>query len=233
MTQSFGLYRLQQTDNQIDRIHSRLQSIQDILDDSTDLRNANMLAEKSRTDLHHAESNLRIAEAETQDQRIKSEQINSSLYDGKVRSSKELIDLQNDLASLKRQLTKLEDNQLSAMLALEESQSANKTAQEELRCLQDRSLAQQKTLNDEKDQLQLELERLFSERSAISGSIPTDAIHVYDRLRQQKRGIAVTTINDNSCSSCGAGLTAAQIQSIRVTGRLSFCPSCGRILYAS
>jgi predicted nucleic acid-binding Zn-ribbon protein len=81
--------------------------------------------------------------------------------------------------------------------------------------------------------LQKELDKFFSERAAAAGPIPEDALRLYDQLRQQRRGLAVAAIRDNSCSACGSGLTAAQMQSSRASSQMAFCPSCGRILYGS
>ena len=76
------------------------------------------------------------------------------------------------------------------------------------------------------------MDRLETERQAVVASISSDTLKLYERLRQQKRGLAVTTAKDASCDTCGATLTAAEWQLARSPGQMSYCPSCGRILYA-
>jgi uncharacterized protein len=92
---------------------------------------------------------------------------------------------------------------------------------------------QNRGLHEEQALLQKDLEKLAAERAAVENPIPADALRLYDQLRQQRRGIAVAIINDKSCSACGSGLSAAQMQSSRASGSIALCPSCGRILYGS
>jgi predicted nucleic acid-binding Zn-ribbon protein len=233
MSQTLSLYRLQQVDSQIDRAHARLQAIQKILDDDAELRLARELVDSTNTLCQSADQDLKKAETNTQNQRIKIEQTEASLYGGKGHSPKELLDLQNDVAALKRHLLTLEDVQLDAMMNVEKSISSNQAAQKEFEVAQNRSFEQNRDLKEEQTGLQKELEKLFFERAATAGPIPQDALSLYDQLRQQRRGLAVAVISDNSCSACGSGLSAAQMQSSRASSNVAFCPSCGRILYGN
>jgi predicted nucleic acid-binding Zn-ribbon protein len=233
MSQTLSLYRLQQVDSQIDRAHNRLQIIQKALKDDAELRLANERLDSTNTLHETADRALQQAESDTQLQHIKIEQTESSLYSGKGHSPKELLDLQNDVAALKRHLITLEDIQLEAMLDAEKSMGAHQAARADMLALQNRSADQNRSLHVEQIALQKELEKLLSERAAAAGPIPPDALNIYDQLRQQRRGMAVAVISENSCSACGSGLSAAQMQSSRASGQMAFCPSCGRILYGS
>jgi predicted nucleic acid-binding Zn-ribbon protein len=231
MSQTLSLYRLQQTDSQIDRTQARLQAIQKTLEDDTELSLAKERADTTNAICYSADQALKQADA--QNQRIKIEQTEASLYGGKGHSPKELLDLQNDVASLKRHLITLEDIQLEAMLTAEKSLFAQQAAQAELLAVQNHSVERNRALHEEQTAFQKELEKLFSERAAVAGPIPLDALGLYDQLRQQRRGIAVAVISENSCSACGSGLSAAQMQSSRASKQMALCPSCGRILYGS
>jgi uncharacterized protein len=242
MSQTLSLYRLQQIDSQIDLAQARLQSIQKILSDDTELRLIHEQLISAEGVMQSADQALKKAENDAQNQRIKIEQIEASLYGGKGHNPKELLDLQNDVAALKRHLVTLEDIQLEAMLAAEAAASSHNSAQADLRAAQIHSAEQNRGLYAEQNTLQKELEKLFAERAAVAGPIPPDALGLYDQLRQrggpgssagQRRGLAVAVISENSCSACGFGLSAAQMQSSRASGQIAFCPSCGRILYGS
>ena len=233
MSQTLSLYRLQQTDNQIDRAQTRLQAIQKTLDDDLELRLAKEQANLANTRTQSGDNALKQAESAVQEQRIKIDQAEASLYGGKGHSPKELQDLQNDVAALKRHKTTLEDIQLEAMQVAEDAEHIHQAAQVGLLAAEKRSAENKQNLHEEQEKLQKDLQKLFAERAAIAGSIPVDALSLYDQLRQQHRGIAVAVISDKSCSACGAGLSPAQIQSSRFSGQIAFCPSCGRILYGS
>jgi len=141
--------------------------------------------------------------------------------------------LQKDIVSLKRHLETLEERQLEAMLAVEDAEKDLQTAKTDLERVQSNLKEQNKDLTKESETLRKDLERLNSERQAVVTDIATQALNVYDQLRKQKRGIAITTIADNSCEACGTTLTASQQQTARSTSQLFHCPTCGRILFAN
>jgi predicted nucleic acid-binding Zn-ribbon protein len=233
MSAALGLYRLQQVDSQIDQVQARLQTIQLTLENDEALRAAKELF-SGATDKHKdAERDLKLSEAEVEKQRIKIEQAESSLYGGKVHNPKELQDLQKDVASLKRYLETLEERELEAMIAAETAEKELQVAKTELERVQSNLKEQHKDLTQESVSLRKNLERLHSERQAVVTDIAGQALSVYEQLRKQKRGLAITTIDDNSCEACGTTLTASQQQTARSPSQLFHCPTCGRILYAN
>jgi uncharacterized protein len=233
MSAALTLYRLQQVDSQIDQIQARLKVIRQTLENDAQLRSANEHFGSAENKHRDAERALKLSEAEVEKQRIKIEQTESSLYGGKVHNPKELQDLQKDVTSLKRHLETLEERQLEAMIAVETVEADLQTAKTDLERVQSNLKEQNKDLTQESDMLRKKLERLNSERQAVVTNIASQALSVYDQLRTQKRGLAITTIADNSCEACGTTLTPSQQQNARSTSQLFHCPTCGRILYAN
>jgi uncharacterized protein len=233
MSAALGLYRLQQVDSQIDQIQARLQTIQRTLENDETLRAANENFNAAADKHKDAERALKLSEAEVEKQRIKIEQTETSLYGGKVHNPKELQDLQKDAASLKRYLETLEERELEAMIAAETAEKELQTAKTDLERVQSNLKDQNKDLAQESETLRKNLERLHSERRAVVTDIAGQALSAYEQLRKQKRGLAITTIEDNSCEACGTTLTASQQQTARSASQLFHCPTCGRILYAN
>ena len=233
MSAALSLYRLQQVDSQIDQIQARLKSIQQTLENDETLRAANEQFSAATGKRQDAERILKLSEADGEKQRIKIEQTEASLYGGKVHNPKELQDLQKDAASLKRYLETLEERQLEAMIAAETAEMELQTAKTDLERVQSNLNVQNKDLTSESETLRKNLERLNSERQAVVTDIAGQTLTVYDQLRKQKRGLAITTIADSSCEACGTTLTPSQQQSARSTSQLFHCPTCGRILYAN
>jgi len=233
MSAALGLYRLQQVDSQIDQIQTRLKTIQQILENDRALRAANDGFAAAEDKHREGERALKLIEAEVEKQQIKIEQTEASLYGGKVHNPKELQDLQKDAASLKRHLQTLEERQLEAMITVEATEQELQTAKTGLERVQSNLKEQNKDLTQESETLHKSLERLNSERQAVVTDIATQTLSIYDQLRKQKRGLAITTIADNSCEACGTTLTPSQQQTARSTSQLFHCPTCGRILYAN
>jgi predicted nucleic acid-binding Zn-ribbon protein len=233
MSAALGLYRLQQVDSQIDQIQARLKAIQQTLENDAALRAANEHFAAATSRNKEAERLLKLSEDDVEKQRIKIEQTEASLYGGKVHNPKELQDLQKDAASLKRHLETLEERQLEAMITAETTEKELQTAKTDLEHVQSNLKEEHKDLTQESETLRKHLESLHSERQAVVTDIASQTLSVYDQLRKQKRGLAITTIADNSCEACGTTLTPSQQQTARSTSQLFHCPTCGRILYAN
>jgi len=231
MSQPFKLFRLQQLDSQIDRSKARLVEIETILSQDEHLRLAKEEAAQAAQALDQARKDLRGAEELVQQQRIKIEQTEAALYGGKVRNPKELQDLQNESAALKRYRSVLEDRQLEAMLTEEEAQAASRAAATKYDKVQAETLLRNQELLNEQTRLLQEISHADQERQAAAATIPAGDLSLYENLRIQRRGIAVSKITNKACSACGTTLNAALLDAARSPNQLSRCDMCGRILY--
>ena len=232
MNPVFKLYRLQQVDSQLDQYRNRLKEIATILADNAALNTALMEAEATAESMASAQKDLRRAEHNTQSQREKIRQTETRLYSGAVKNPKELEDLQNEAAALKRYLAVLEDRQLEAMLALDEADGHAQAAQENYDTLHKQSLDTNATLVAEQTGIEQDISRLTEERAAAASGIPADTLQHYDELRGNRQGVAVAKVADNSCSACGSTLSASLRQGVRDPNQIAHCTFCSRILYA-
>jgi predicted nucleic acid-binding Zn-ribbon protein len=231
MSQSFKLYRLQQVDSQLDRANARLREIEIELSKDESLRRAEADAHRAALALQKERQSLRAAEENVREQHLKIEQTEATLYGGKVRNPKELQDLQNEAASLKRYRSVLEDRQLEAMIAVEEAEARQAAAQEKLEQVRQSVAQQHGELNQTKKDLLNEVARLETERQAATSSIPEEDMRLYEQLRKQRRGVAVAKVSDRACSACGSTLSAALLSASRSPNQITRCDTCGRILY--
>jgi uncharacterized protein len=231
MTEPFKLYRLQQFDNQLDRAQFRLKEIEAALNDDETIRKAEQHLQEVSDTLQTARKELRKAEQDAQDQRIKIEQTEATLYGGKVRNPKELQDLQNEAAALKRYKGVLEDRQLETMIVVEEAETAVQAATANLKDVRTEFERQHSLLTDEQANVLKDVSRLGTERQAAAGSISSEDLNLYNQLRQQRRGVAVAKVNAGACSACGTTLNAALLSAARTATQITRCSACGRILY--
>ena len=232
MSQVLNLYRLQKIDSQKDQASQRLNTINQILQQNEAVQSAQEKLAAAQKNLHEAQKKLAFTEEQVKSQQVKIELSETSLYGGKVHNPKELQDLQNEIAALKRYLSTLEDHQLEAMLSLEEREAGLKNSDSELSQVLKTVGEEQKNLIAERDQLLRSLERIQAERQAVAGGIPENLLQIYEKLRSQRRGLAVATVDDETCSACGSTITPADRQLARSPNQISYCSTCGRILYA-
>jgi predicted nucleic acid-binding Zn-ribbon protein len=232
MSQVITLYRLQKIDSQRDRIHVRLTEIDREIKEDTILKEAHLMHSQVLANQREAHEHERSTEEAVSGIQIKLEHNQSAQFGGKLHSPKELQDLQAEQAALERRRNELEEEQINAMLLLEQVDIRMTEAASNLLAAEQKSKNRQALLRGEQVALQTELEKLNAERQATLGSISTNLADNYENLRLQKNGVAVTIISDESCSACGSSLTPAECQAARSPSTINYCPSCGRIMYA-
>lgn len=231
MSQISNLFRLQQIDSQLDAATTKMNSIEQTLMDNLSINTAQLAVTQADENQKLLTTKLRGAEDRSYDTRIKIELSEASLYGGKIQNPKELQELQNEVASLKRLMISLEDKQLEAMMELEDAQSKLILANEKMLDAQKIEIERNVELNGERTKLLGQIDRLEAERKATLPTISAPDLGVYEQLRKARNGVAVVKISSKSCTACGTTLTAALIQSTQTTGQLVRCPTCGRILY--
>lgn len=232
MSQVITLYRLQIIDSQREKINTRLTEIDNLLKSNIAVSEAKSIHTQALASQHEANECVRITEEAVKEIQIKIENNQTAQFGGKIYTPKELQDLQSEQGALERRRKDLEDEQISAMVMLEQADTAMKEADSILQLAEQKAESEKALLRGEQVSLQRDLEKANAERQAIFSSIPAELAASYEKIRQQKKGVAVATISDESCSACGSSLTPADCQSARSPSKIINCPSCGRILYA-
>jgi predicted nucleic acid-binding Zn-ribbon protein len=232
MNQAFHLYRLQQVDLQIDQNDSGLNEIDRLLSGNEAVNQAKQAAEIKDKELQKARQSLKEAEFAVHEQEIKISQSESNLYSGRIRTPKELQDLQKEIASLKKHLSHLEDVQLDRMVTVEELENQFQDCQKVLDQAQAKFIEQSSGWAGQREQFVRMQERLKAEREAALSLVSKESLQSYEMLRKRKNHVAVTSIQDGSCTVCGATIRPSEQQTARASQSLVFCSSCGRILYA-
>lgn len=232
MSRAENLYHLQQIDSQIDARVKRLKEIESALADDQVIRKAQNAAQAAEQQLQATQKQLRYERDQVQSQRSKIKQSEDRLYSGTVGNPKELEDIQNEVAALKRYLETLEEKQLEVMLELDEAQEQHDEAQDQL----NQALAAGEVKNadflQERSKLEADVEVLQDKRENQTSKILDDDLSTYDKLRSKRAGVAVTKVQERNCSGCGSTLPSSIYQLARSPSKITNCESCGRILFA-
>jgi predicted nucleic acid-binding Zn-ribbon protein len=232
MSQSFNLYQLQRIDTKMDQLRQRVEkanvAIKDHKEIDTLQENLHSLEKTRDESLDHIGS----VDAEIQSKKIKINLSESSLYGGKVQNPKELQALQAEIASLTNFVT-AKEKELSVLM--QEFESMEIQVDKARTTLEDGVALKQKNdqrLSEENHTNLKDLEKLDSERQLAVSQIKPQHLVTYEEIRKKKKNIAVTIVEDNTCSACGVSITPSDWQAARSPDQIIFCPSCSRILYA-
>jgi predicted nucleic acid-binding Zn-ribbon protein len=227
------LYRLQKLDTKKSQVVHELKEIEQKLRNDQILILAQTQNNEVRNNCENTRQHLHQIENQVKAQKIKIEQSESTLYGGNVKNPKELQDIQAEISSFKRQLSHLEDEQLEALIGVEELEKCEKISRENLEFVESQAGSEKKGLIDKMSLLNHEYERLSQEYDAAKQSVPADLFILYVSIRDAKRGIAVTQVSEGACDTCGSPITPGEWQIARTSSEIRYCPSCGRILFAS
>jgi uncharacterized protein len=231
VTRVSNLFRLQALDSQIDARNARLAEIDKILSRHPELDQAIIEEAQTRDHQEACRLALRKAEEETRLQQQRIAETDKTLYGGSVRNPKELQDLQEEAASQRRYLATLEERQLQAMMAFEESEAAVGGAQRKREELERERAALAETLAAEQADVRTTVEKLEAQREAAVAPIASADLEIYLSLRKSKHGVAVVRMDAGACAGCGVSPSTSRADSARSGQEIVQCGNCGRILY--
>ncbi len=232
MSRSASLLQLQSIDLELDAAHARLRAIAVALGDDPAVKQAQRELVEAQAQLHAARIAVQNLEFDGQTLGQKIAEVDGRMYSGVVTSPKELQDLQNEAASLKRRRAALEEKQFDALLAAESAETRHVETQHRLEGAEATAAQAHGNLLEERERLLTSVARLETNRDAAAASIPPVDLDLYGRLRQSKKGRAVSQLDEGACTACGVAPSSSRIQDARQGNDLILCGNCGRILCA-
>lgn len=215
----------------MDAQQARLAELNRLLTHHPELDAARAEEASARQRQEDALADVARAETETRAQQQKISQADQTLYGGNVRNPKELQDLQQETASLRKFQTTLDDRQLLAMEALEETESATARAHAAVLALEKTRADQEALWRAEGAQVQTQVEKFSIQREAAVVAVEPDDLALYQTLRKSKHGLAVARLESDSCSGCGVAPSTSRLDAARSCQDIVQCGNCGRILY--
>lgn len=226
-----NLYELQLIDTQLKSIFEELTSIDEKLRQDKLVLSAAKKLENKQSVVESEQRVLTKIIDEIEQKKIKLSQSDSMLYSGKVQNPKELQDIQLEIQSLKKIISKLEDKQLDQMIRLEESQNQVEQAKSTFHSVSSQFETSKSQLTARKAVLTSDENMLQRKRAVVLQSISPDLLKQYNLLVSRKNGLAIVLLENDACAACGTQITPSERQEVRLTNVLFHCPTCGRILH--
>lgn len=171
------------------------------------------------------------AEADVQQVRTRAER-DQALLDAGTGTSKDLMALQSELASLAKRRSDLEDVELEIMERLEAHEGAASelsTAKAALVQRKDELLA---VVGAASAELDVEAAAVAAKRAEIVAGLPADLVERYEKLRARFGGVAVAALRHGVSEASGMPLAPTEIAKVKALepDELYFCEDSGRIL---
>jgi predicted nucleic acid-binding Zn-ribbon protein len=185
-----------------------------------------------RSDLSKSQQHL---EDEITSLQAKAAQADKQLYSGTTNNPRELQALQDDIASIQRRISRLEDDELEIMEASEPVEAERAALLAERSTLDDDAVRWRAELAESETSIEAELATVRQERATAAGEVPDELWSEYDRLRKQLGGVAIARLVGSTCQGCHLGLSAVEVDRIRhlPLDEPVHCEECGRLLVRS
>lgn len=233
MNQKLHLFKLSKNEDLISSLLTKILNLEEKMKNDNAVRLSQLEIDSQQTMVDSTKGKIAALEQTVSEKIIRREQIESVLYSGKVTNGKELKELELESASLLCQITDLEQEQYDVLCQLE------KTEEELLAAKAHFDDVVEKRNNDNwKAAREIEghkkrLIDLESEKNTIVNQLEPEVLSLYQELKSKKNGRALSEVIDSACSICGAELPPSELQKSRMPDMFSYCPSCGRLLFAN
>ncbi len=229
---------IQGLDTKLDQIAHKLKNLPERIE--ADKLRAQYEALKYRevaavTETADRELEVRKAENDVEQVRIRLEKDSELLQSGTISDSKQLTELQHEVDSLKRRQELLEDEEIAIMQQLEDSQKNVENVRADLAQVTQKLQKADEQVTVLVANLEAEQEEIFNERAAESKSIPDELLKVYEKARTENRGIGASTLETGKCNGCQIQFSNADLAKFRnsADGELIRCEECRAILVKS
>lgn len=226
------LYALQLIDLAIDEKRGRLGEIETALGESRELLEARDTLEREEQRLRGLRPMLRNLDLELGSLDAKLSAAQELLYSGQITSPKGLSDKQQETEYLTRRKGKLEDEIIGVMAQLEEREAEASVKKKLLAEIEAKWRESQDVLKEEWEELSQQLVELAGSRRQARDLLDDGELALYGELRRKKVGPPVALLRDGVCQGCGVALPTSTIRTAAREQSLTFCDSCGRVLYA-
>lgn len=158
--------------------------------------------------------------------------VDKALYGGSVTNPRELQAMQDEIESLGRRRSRLEDQVLELMERIEplDSQLAD------LRAASEAGAAEVVAVAADLQVAETELRQALADegraRASAVADVPPELVEEYDQLRRRSGGVGIARLIGSQCGGCHLTLSAVELARIKrlPAGTIVHCDECGRML---
>jgi predicted nucleic acid-binding Zn-ribbon protein len=228
-----SIFDLQMADLHISDIQSEIADITVKLSSDGDLLTINSRLEKINEALDIKESDKKSKERVISDLENKIIELQGLLYDGVITNEKELQALEEQKVYATGELSSKEDDLLELMIEIEKLVDSRDKHRFAVDKLMEKKSSDLIHLSAKQKDLTATLDKKQSERETLVCNIPPDILALYEKLKKNKSGQAVSKLEGRLCGVCRVELPVKELQDAKAGVRLVQCNSCRRIIYVS
>lgn len=148
-----------------------------------------------------------------------------------VKTNKEYSAIKTEIGGKEADKSVLEDEILGMMTKYEGIQERYKLFEKEIEHEGSQLKELQKHVETDLKILETEINEMKKKRDKYASTMDNDTLQHYNRLVSHKDAVAVVNVVNQVCQGCFMSVTAQTLNQLMSGKDLTFCHSCGRILY--
>jgi predicted nucleic acid-binding Zn-ribbon protein len=235
MSRWASLLAVQEHDTRADQLKHRIETLP-IRADLARLEDDVLVVDNQLADVQRRRDELARSQQRLEDEIAslteRANQAEKQLYSRAVTNPRELQALQDDVASIRRRIGQLEDDELEIMELVEpvDAERAELTGRREQLDAEGQRLRAE--LAETTAELEAQLAEVEAARTATAVDVPDELWSEYDRLRARLGGVAIARLVGSACQGCHLALPAVEVDRIRKLpiDEPVHCEECGRLL---
>jgi uncharacterized protein len=229
------LLDVQELDTALDRLDHRRRTLPELAEIQHAEERMREFADAivaAQTEISDIDREQKKAEQDVDQVRARAERDQKRLDSGQVSSARDLENLQSEIASLQRRQSDLEEIVLEVMERREQAETRLREVEAD-RETGEKALAELTARRDAAyREIDGEAELRKTARAGVAADIPDDLMKLYDKLREQHRGVGAAALLRGQCQGCHLQLNTVELNEIRAAAAddVIRCEECRRIL---
>jgi uncharacterized protein len=218
-------------------LHQRAQALRDRIASGPKTLAARQLAlAKRQAELDQTKKTLHDAKLQLKKEEHHIQGIDSKIDDLKgklnlIKKNDEYKALQNQIAHERATKSKVEEEMMVALETIETSTADVARVEADTKRYGDEVAALEKQITEQAAAYKVQLQEFEAAIVAAEAAIPTQFRDNYRRIVARYGADALAACEDRSCRGCYTALTPQMLNDLINAEGLSFCLSCGRLLY--
>jgi len=170
-------------------------------------------------------------ESEQQIEDLEAKAVHSNQKLDSIKSNKEYRAALKEIRDLGKEKSRLEDNVLEAMESIDEQVKTCDAAKVENEAENKRFESDRMRIEQELEGFEQDLNRQLEMRAELSGRVDSNMLRLYDSLRKNRRGIAISAVVKGICQACHLRIPPQKFIELIRGEKMMNCPHCRRIIY--
>ena len=224
------LVNVQQIDLRLDEVNQRIDEI------PYDIKNLEEALEEKKRKINEISELIKKTELERKEKEMDLQSIEDEIRKNQaelnsIKTNEAYAAMLREIEKKKDKKGQLEEVVLSIMEKIDTINDEKKSANQTLKEDEERFKKGRADLENELAQMKENAEKIRAEKAEESKGIDGNTLDLYEKIRKSKHGLAVVSVNEDSCGGCHISIPAGKLNEIIVDKELVRCENCNRILY--